>query len=325
MPKPKLKSVSSRRGVDPDTLRWRRRVAVNCGILAALLLGGVIGYSHLRGYVEHRLAFTKTPPKVVLKNRPVWMSDFLAEQIVASVQPATGRSAFDQKMLVAVYEILKTNPWIRQVTQVRRAYGKAPGDTIEVDCEYRAPIALVRWGDYYSLVDAEGVKLPEQFTAAQVKKIMFGQDGHVNIRVIEGVKHAPPPPGIHWPGEDLAAGLEMVGLLYGKPYAEEILNVSVHNYAGRLDDKEAWLVLMTRDGTEVRWGRPKSASDGFIEVKWFQKLDYMQRIVEKYHRADAGHAAVDLRFDHVTFPVDESPGIGQPHGTERSATLRMEP
>ena len=99
----------------------------------------------------------------------------------------------------------------------------------------------------------------------------------------------------------------------------------MHNYAGRLDDKEAWLVLMTRDGTEVRWGRPKSATDNFIEVKWFQKLDYMQRIVEKYHRVDGGHAAVDLRFDHVTFPVDESPGIGQPRGTERSATLKMEP
>ena len=195
---------------------------------------------------------------MVLKNRPVWMSDFLAEQIVASVRPATARSAFDQKMLIATYEILKNNPWIKHVTQVRRAYGQGPGDTIEVDCDYLAPIGRLRWGDYYSLVDAEGVKLPEQFTAAQMRKIMFGLDGHVNIRVIEGVKHAPPPPGIHWPGEDLAAGLEMVGLLYGKAYAEEVLDVLVHNYAGRLDEKEAWLVLMTRDGTEVRWGRPKT-------------------------------------------------------------------
>ena len=67
-------------------------------------------------------------------------------------------------------------------------------------------------------------------------------------------------------------------------------------------------------------GPAQDASDDFIEVKWYQKLDYMQRIVEKYHRVDAGHAAVDLRFDHVTFPIDEAPATARsavPAGAER--------
>jgi hypothetical protein len=136
--------------------------------------------------------------------------------------------------------------------------------------------------------------------------------------VIEGVVRPPPEPGRKWVSEDLAAGLELVQLLYAKPYAEEVLAVRVHNFAGRVDPKEAWLVLLTRDRTEVRWGRPRSASDAFSEVPWQQKLDYMQRIVAQYHRLDAGHTAIDLRFDRVTFP---SEGIE----AERSAGLREGP
>ena len=109
--------------------------------------------------------------------------------------------------------MLKANPWIREVKQVRRAYRDQPGDTLEVDCEYRAPVALVKWQDYFWLVDGDGVKLPEVFSAADVPRILKGQDKQVNIRVIEGVSHAPPETGAKWAGEDLHAGLELVKLL----------------------------------------------------------------------------------------------------------------
>ena len=302
-----------------EQIRFRRKIFLNITVMLFLLIGGIVGYSCLRKYVDQKLTFPVDAPLVVLKNRPVWMSDFLAEKIINSVQPPTARSAFDQQMLVNAYDILKHNPWIKDVRQVRRAYGKKPGDTIEIDCEYRAPIALVRYGDVYALVDAEGIKLPELFNASQLSKIMIGQDGRVNIRVIEGVVRPPPDPGRHWVSEDLNAGLEMVQLLHGQPYAEEVQIVRVNNYNGRLDPREAWLVLMTRDRTEIRWGRPRSATDAFAEVPWHQKLEYMQRIVEKYHRVDAGHSAVDLRFDRVTFPSEDL------RGGERSAGLREEP
>ena len=126
-----------------------------CVLLCALALAaGVFG---MRRYVEREVAFPRTPPLVSLKNRPVWMTDFLAGQIAAGVRPAGVHSAFDHQMLVDRVAMLKTNPWIRNVRQVRRVYGKRPADTLEVDCDYRAPIALVKWGKDYWLVDGEGV------------------------------------------------------------------------------------------------------------------------------------------------------------------------
>ena len=76
---------------------------------------------------------------------------------------------------------------------------------------------------------------------------------------------------------------------------------------------------MTRDGTQVRWGRAPNAPGALVEVPWQEKLKTMDRIVQKYHRIDAGHSAVDIRFDWVTFPSEDLvPG-------ERSAGLRQDP
>ena len=313
-PKPALRKPFS-----PEQLRARRQVFLNTSVLLIMLIGGALGYSHVRQYVEHKLTFPLDAPRVVLKHRPVWMSDFLAEQIIGTVQPATAESAFKQQMLADMYDMLKRNPWVREVHQIRRAYGKKPGDTIEVDCDYRAPIALVRFREVYALVDSDGVRLPELFNRTQIPGIMFGRDNRVNIRVIEGVSSVPPEMGHKWDAPDLMAGLEMVQLLYGKPYTEQLQTVRVHNFRGRVDLKEAELVLTTRDGTEVRWGRPASASSAIAEVPWSEKLKTMERIVEKYHRIDAGHSSVDIRFDKVTFPSEDLvPG-------ERSAGLRQEP
>jgi hypothetical protein len=293
------KVVAVRRPRDPERDARVRRAMIHlvCAIAFIGLCG--VGLFFDRRYVEHKLVFAKQPPTVVLKNRPVWMSDFLAEQIVKTARPAGAHSAFDHHLLVNTVAMLRANPWIREVRQVRRAYREQPGDTLEVDCEYRAPVALVKWQDYFWLVDGDGVKLPEVFSAADVPHILKGQDKRVNIRVIEGVTHAPPETGAKWAGGDLHAGLELVKLLFGRPYAEEVERVDVSNFAGRQNLKAAQLVLVTRHNTHVRWGQPVTvpANDFSVEVPAARKLAFMQAIFEENHRVDANLAWVDIRFD----------------------------
>ena len=259
----------------------------------------------MRGYVEREVTFPKAPPKVVLKNRPAWMTDFLAGQISMSVRPQGVHSAFDHQMLVDRVAMLKANPWIRTVREVRRAYGARPGDTLEVDCDFRAPIALVKYGRDYWLVDGEGVKLPQRFTAADVPKIVFGRDGHTNIRVVEGVQRPVPQAVRSWGGEDLAAGLEMVKRLYGLPFADEIVKVSVANFGGRVDVREAQVVLGTKYRTEIRWGQPLGSRTEFIEVRPEKKFEYLQRVYDEFGRCDARQRWIDIRFDKITYPSAE--------------------
>jgi hypothetical protein len=300
----KAKPVKVKKPVDPAVVAFRRRIAFHftAAVLFVTLCG--VGLYFDRRYVEHKVAFAKQPPTVVLKNRPAWMSDFLAEQIVQTARPQGTHSAFDHQLLVDTVEMLKANPWIAEVRQVRRGFGRQPGDTLEVDCEYRAPVALVEWQGYYWLVDGNGVKLPEVFSLADVPRIVTGQDGRMNIRVIEGVRHAPPESGAKWAGEDLNAGLELVKLLFGKPYTEEVVKVNVTNFAGRADKKAAQLVLVTRQNTHVRWGQPVTPpKDHFeVEASAAQKLRFMQAIWEEKRQVDGGYAWVDIRFDAPTVP-----------------------
>lgn len=105
-------------------------------------------------------------------------------------------------------------------------------------------MALVRWNEAYRFVDAHGVLLPDQFSEADLGKVIYSSDGRPNIRVIEGVRRAPPAAaGQQWLGEDLAAGLELVARLYDQPFAHEIERVNVLNFGGRIDPRNAQLVL----------------------------------------------------------------------------------
>ncbi len=264
--KTKAKPIKLKKPLDPEALRLRRRIALHttAAIILIALIG--VGFYHLKHYVYRDLVFPASPPKVVLANRPPWMSDFLANEISKLARPAGNHSAFDHQMLVDTYAILKSNPWIRSIKQIRRAYGQKPADTLVIDCDYRAPVALVHWGDFFWLVDGDGVKLPEAYTAPQVPKIVMGRDHKLNIRIIEGVKAPPAAPGSKWAGQDLAAGLDMVKLLFDKPYAQGIVKVDVSNFHGRRDPREAQIVLITKYGTQVRWGQPLDSKDVFAEV-----------------------------------------------------------
>jgi hypothetical protein len=293
--------------MNPQQAERIRRGFVRAALVFAFVATLAAAYVVTQRYVVKRLAHPTTPPTVVLKNRPVWMSDLLAEQIASLARPAVAHSAFDHQMLVDVTNALRSNAWIRKVRSVRRAYGKSPGDTLEIDCDYRAPIALVHWGEYFWLVDGDGVKLPEQFTAKQVPRIIVGQDRRINIRVIEGVKQPPPESGRKWTGDDLAAGLDMVKLLFGRPFVEEVVKVDVANYDGRVDQKEAQLVLVTKYGTQVRWGQPLGSKDFFSEVTPAQKLENIRRVYETTRRVDGNKRWIDVRYldDAVTFPSSE--------------------
>jgi hypothetical protein len=294
---------------DPQRIALRRRMTLH--VLGVVLFAGVLagGFYFLKRYVGREVAFESTPPKVVLSNRPAWMSDFLAGQITKAIRPQGGHSALDRRMLQDVVEMLGQDehiaPWIRKVNQVRLVFGRQPGDTLEVNCEYRVPIALVQSKDSYFLVDEQGVLLPEHYTDKQVERIIFGQDGLVNIRVVQGVRsERPERAGMPWAGADLAAGLDLVKLLHGLAYAQDVTRIDVSNFKGRQDPQAAQLVLITRYNTQLRWGRPINAKDFFVEVSPVEKLRHMQDIFQRYKRLDAGHPWIDLRFDNVTYPAE---------------------
>lgn len=299
-------SGKARKPMDPARAAMLRRVGIHAGAVVIVLAACGVGFAAMRRHVEQRLVFPSKPPAVVLKQRPAWMSDFVAQQVATQVAPRGAHSAFDHTMLVEITRMLKTNPWIMKVRGVRRVYGKGPGDTLDIDCDFRTPAALVRTADdAYILIDRNGVRLPEKYAVKDVPAVVETPDGRTNILIIEGVaRPAPKGAGQKWTGDDLRAGLEMAALLLdpaNKPFTHEIRKISVENFDGRHHPREAHLVLFTKYGTEIRWGHPPSVP-GF-EIEPGRKLDYLRRVYQEYRRVDGNQPyGIDIRYDKITYP-----------------------
>ncbi len=317
MAKPrKSASLPSRKSSISADLWWRCALHGTIFLIFASGIVSLFRFSEI--YVDRRIAFPTEPPKVVLANRPVWMTDFLADQIMRSIQPVGLHSSFDRQLLVQTSRSLGANPWIQSVNQVRRVYQDHPGDTLQIDCVYRAPAAVVKWGQFFWLVDSHGVKLPEQYTADQLPKILVGTDGKANIRIIDGVSRPPCEPGHVWSGEDIASALEMARLLSTVDWADQIRVIDVSNLSGRRDIREAQIVLVTRFGTQIRWGRPPSAADAFVEVSPAVKLAAIDNIFWRDQRVDANQPWIDVRFDRVTCPGEAQNATAQVDSTSNA-------
>src|ERR1700733_1063443 len=101
---------------------WIGRALPHLIAMVMVAAGLVLIIIATRRYVDERGAAPVGPLNISLANKPAWMSDFLAQQIAATV-PRASASAFDRDLLVEATKALQANPWVRDVHQGRRGYG----------------------------------------------------------------------------------------------------------------------------------------------------------------------------------------------------------
>ena len=297
--KPEKPARPAHKPLDPAALARRRATAIlTIKSLAALALGGLLTVAVVKAKAYVVATDSDVPPTVELSDRPVWMSDLVAQRILANVRPETADGPFDRNLLKSRAALLADSPWVREVRQVRRVYGPGGDSTLLIDCDFRAPVALVAWHDHHWLVDRDGVMLPEGFSADQVDKVVYGTDGRVNVRRILGAANPPAGAGKPWPGGDVKAALDLLDLVNRQPFGQDVVGVDVANFDRRKSPTDAQLVLLTRHGTRVRWGRPVNAQDFLVEVSAAEKLRRLAFYFKEYGRVDAKHQWIDLRFDN---------------------------
>jgi hypothetical protein len=264
-----------------------------------------------------------------LPHRPVWLPVAVARRIATDC--ATSEVGFyDRDLLRIIHDKALASPWVRCVWSVRKrlsADGRV--GTIEVDCEYRKPIARVSL-DYSSgrgtvpviFVDADGVRLPtrqaptivaewmDQDEAPIIRTYADGRsapgDAHcyqVHYPLITTLLRAAPATGEAFDDAALFDGLQLASLVAEQPYGDQITVIDVRNHRGRINPSDPHLTMTAQIGrgqrTEILFGRFPRPGGVDVVVPTERKLTYLSDYAGKHDGRLAGfHSELDLQYDH---------------------------
>lgn len=291
---------SSRRADRPA--RWNHEQFVRPVRNASLLILGagafLVGLLWLERWSQSTVP-PSPPIRVEWVGLPEWLRQPANAHILDDLTACVGLSCEDNMQDADLTRLVAerlSQPEVGWVEQVRRVV-KRPPDSLQIDCDFRRPVAWIRSGDSDYLVDAVGVRLPGRY-----QRQTGDETGLIDI---DGVRRLPPPVGARWEGEEVAAALRMVRLIEGRAYAGQIRGIRVEWFQPRGGAARCNLVLLTnRRGGRILWGRPPGDEDE-AEIPASQKLALLERVYEQTGRVDMNQSCIDVTVwpDRVSIPA----------------------
>jgi len=295
-------------------------------LTVVIAVGGALTMSVCEGRVlTGRTGAAPQRMELTISPKPDWMPDALADHISTSLLPR-GVSYYSKDLTDRVWARAIPNAWVRRVHRVSKHLNPDAGRAIvEVQAEFRMPVAMVKCESIYAYLDEEGYRLP----ASQVPQWAAWRRGdpdnreyylarelvpadmvvsRIHYMVVEGARHKPPGVGDRWTGDDIAAGLDLVKLVAPKPYAYQITEIDVRNFVGRIDPDQPHLRMWAQFGrsnpTDIRFGRfPRP--DGDYVVSPERKLSYLDQYAQDHGGSLAGaDRHIDLRYDQLHVSIN---------------------
>ncbi|MFW6065815.1 MAG: hypothetical protein ACOC9S_03255 [Planctomycetota bacterium] len=287
--------------------------------LLAVVTGGAWGMKRLEQRIIVRSAQADIELGVRLPGRPGWMPRSELRRIAGDLVADCG--GYHQRDLTRrVYDNAVSDPWIREVKRVRKYRGEA-GDmgVVDVEAEYRRPVARAGCDGQYYYVDADGVRLPE----TEVPKYLTEPDGrreyftdpsrmppdaepqrlhYIVVELHREFDPPEPPVGQPWQSDALTEGLKLVERVLSEPYAGEITVVDVRNYRCREISNEPELTMFAQTGrqspTRILFGRfPEQGGDFIVSPE--RKFAYLDSFYSENGRLAGPARELDLRHDHL--------------------------
>lgn len=251
--------------------RWGWRCARVC-VVVALAIGAGYGLLELEKRVRQSPG-QQAPPRLELVDIP----PDIEPDVRAALEPFGQLPWSEPTLCEEIAAVMRDVGWVHEVKSVRRY----PDRRIEVTCDYRRPVAMVRDGESFYLIDEHAVRLPGRYV------------NDSTLPLIQGVASAAPTPGATWPGDDVLAGLAVSQIVAKESFADQIAAVLVSNYGGREDPRAAHLQLATdRAGGRIIWG---SAPGEEIEENTVEaKLRLLRSNFRRFGRVDAGREVIDI-------------------------------
>ena len=171
---------------------------------------------------------------------PAWLSGGDMVDLMKKVKVVEGRSLYDPKVAVDLAKAFGRNPWISEVSYVRRRF------PCFLDCEIaiRKPFAAVEAGKKLFVVDRAGCRLP----------VPVSDTPPLGLPIIVGVRSFPPAPGEAWTDSAVIAGLLVLSKT--ADLAAVTGNSGLRIVGAEIGSRKGLptVVLHTAIGTRIEWG-----------------------------------------------------------------------
>ncbi|MFZ4574590.1 MAG: hypothetical protein ACOYN0_09345 [Phycisphaerales bacterium] len=286
---------------------WRRFLShlTGFGVLVlccGLLAGAAIGLRPLERR-SAELSF-REQPTISIEWPPIvddagattgtWLPSADQEAVLRAAKVALGDhdDPFSRDPLERIGVALAASGWFDGSPHVTRE----KGSQIVVQGRWRIPAAVVRHDGRDFLIDQLGRPLPPIYS-----------EGESTMKFLANPVMPPPMnrDGARefvsaWAGEDIAAGLELLGAIAGQPWAKQVAGIELSSYSS-----SGSLELITSYGTRVVWGG--RASKPLVgDVSTAQKLANINALTRRYGRIDGSCARAHIYRAHVVFDTSAS-------------------
>lgn len=242
-----------------------RRSLIILGILTLVsLVVAVVAWNKWAPDVKQQPQYLLKAGHLEVPPQPPWIPEDVLQAVVRDGK-LEGLSIMDETLLEKIESAFAVQTWVADVRLIR----KRPGPKIEIDLQYRRPVAVVEVLTEQGMralqpVDADGVVLPTDFLRDDPAKT------REYLRILAGYGMPAGPVGTSWGDAGVVGAARICGKLQEHWKQLGLYRVTAVPVPG--GQGEAEFELQTASGARILWGHtvgqePPGESDAATKVK----------------------------------------------------------
>ncbi len=283
--KPRAKSAKAEK-------KGLRDLATEVGFYAFLVLLGAVFLGAamvlLRSYVARNDRYTVEARTLVPSELPSWAGPGVRADLARLPGVPARFSIMTPGICERVAHAFEMNPWVEKVDAVRKVYP----NHIDVDLTLRRPVAGVRVAGKFYVIDEAGRRLTGALNG--------WPQGADALPVIVSSDATMPSLGSVWPSDAVKAGAAVAKTLFDNrdKLPTRFALIDCTNMGPRRDLSKSDILLVTFEGTYVRWGRSPLVVNSPGELSPGEKVLKMVTFEKKLGPLSS-FKYVDIRFDNI--------------------------
>lgn len=204
---------------------------------------------------------------------PVWLDASLLTELQDLVRSHLAAIPVGRQGLINASHALESTGWFAAVDQV----SWEDSSHAQVNATFLIPHARVRTTNGVRFIDAMGMILPNR----EGRIVSSGY----HFVTLNAPKHAAPQrPGLRWDGGDVIAALQVLRLIYDKPWALQVSEIDLSNWSSN-----GSLSLVTETPCRLVWGSAPGQENG-LEALASEKIERLDHIYRDHGAIDRGRS-----------------------------------